>query len=365
LQLLCGSFQRLISLYPKAYREEYSDELQIVFNLSIEEAARLGKIETAKAFLREIITLPAAILYEHLRERRKAKMIKNLNSQLNFSPGSRSEFMAAFTPFFVISILLYAIPLFIPYTPEEMPAWGEAILVFSRLSLLGFIFILLMLGFGKGLPRWFLPFLGFIFSIVSIFAFNALLDPNWHVFSFLFRASEFLQNFAYQGLLLMGILPLVILLVLSAMLIPKFRPFYSRVRQDWTLLSFLIYGTAPFAILLTFDAYENSSSLYQLGSLFILAMGGWFYLHSEAFWKKFLFLYIGMVLSLAVAAMGRAILCENGLFDEWVFDCTWQIEVMDTITWWVWLAIFMLLPLAINLLPRFNVQAFTIDGNEG
>lgn len=366
LQLLRGWFQALICLYPKAYREEYGDELQTVFNLSIEEAARRGKIETVKAFFREIITLPAAILHEHVRERRKAKMIKNLDSRLDFPPGSRSELLAAFAPFFVIPILLFSIPLLVPYGPEDMPVWGEAILVLSRLSLLGFVLILLVLGFGKGLPRWFLPYLGFILSIVSIVVFNTLLDPNWHVFSFLSRASGQIQNFAYQGLLLMGMLPLVILLVLSAMLFPKFRPFYIRVRQDWTLLSFLIYGTAPFAILLTFDAYENSSAPYQLGSLFILASGGWFYLRSEAPWKRFLFLYIGMALALAFAALGRAVLCENGLFDEWVFYCTWQIEALDTMTLWLWLAIFMLLPLAINLLPRSNdqTQVSPTDGKE-
>jgi hypothetical protein len=354
----------LLYLFPRSYRLEYGDELQAVFDLVLDASRQIGKAETAQAILRELISLPAAILNAHLRERRKAKMIKKFDSRLDFPPGSRFETLAAFTPFFVIPILLFAIPLSVPYTPEEMPVWGEAILVLSRLSLLGFIFVLLVLGFSKGVPRWFLPYLGFVFSIVNIVAFNALLDPKLPGFSFLFGAPDSIQNFAYQGLLLMGVLPLVVLFVLSAMLIPKFRPFYRRVRKDWTLLSFLMYGTAPFAILLIFDAYENNSAPYQFGSLFILAIGGWLYLRSEASWKKFLFLYIGMALSLASAAAGRAILCEKGHFDEWVFDCTWQIEVMDTMTLWIWLAIFMLFPLGINLLPRSNVQAqvFTVDG---
>ena len=159
----------------------------------------------------------------------------------------------------------------------------------------------------------------------------------------------------------MGILALVILFILSALLIPKFRPFYRRVRKDWTLLSFLIYGTAPFAILVTFDAYEKYSGPYRFGSLIILAIGGWLYLRSEVSWKKFLFLYIGMALSLAFAAAGRAILCENGLFDEWVSYCTWQNEMVDTMTSWLWLAIFMLLPLSITMLPRSNGQSSAIN----
>lgn len=235
-----------------------------------------------------------------------------------------------------------------------MPVWGEAILVLSRLSLLGFIFVLFVLGVGKGLPRWFLPYLGFVFSIASIISFNAWIDPKWPGLPFLLAPSWFIQNFTYQGLLLIGILPLVILLVLSAMLIPRFRPFYGRVRNDWTLISFLIYGTAPFAILLTFDAYEKNGDPYLFGSFLFLAIGGWFYLRSGVPWKKFLFLYIGMALSLTFAAVGRAILCEYGLFDEWVSYCIWQNEMVDTMTLWIWLAIFMLLPLTIKLLPRSN-----------
>jgi hypothetical protein len=60
----------LLHLFPRAYREEYGDELQAVFNLSLEDAMKIGGMEVAGVVLRELIGLPTAILYEHLRKPR-------------------------------------------------------------------------------------------------------------------------------------------------------------------------------------------------------------------------------------------------------------------------------------------------------
>jgi hypothetical protein len=340
-------YRFLLRFYPKTYREEYGKELCTVFGLSIEEATKVGKSEVVRVFFRELLGLAGAILLEHVRERRNINS-RRLAPGLKVLPDSPAERLAVFAPFIITFGLLY----FSGFVADQF-LWVGSML---RLSLLGFILILLVLGFSKGFPRWFLPYLGFIFSIVNIFAFNAILDPKWRGFSFLSHAPQFIQNFIMQGLLLMGIIILTFLLILFALLIPKFRPFYRRVRNDWTLLSFIIYGTAPFAILLTFDDYEKHGDRYLVGSLLILAIGGLFYLRSKGSWKKFLFLYIGVALSLAVAAVGRAILCKNGLFDEYLLSCTWQDEMMDTMTMWLWLAIFMLLSSASNLLPRVENQ---------
>jgi hypothetical protein len=49
--------------------------------------------------LRELIDLPKAILYEHLRERRRMEMNKTFASRFDFAPGSRTESFAALAPF--------------------------------------------------------------------------------------------------------------------------------------------------------------------------------------------------------------------------------------------------------------------------
>ena len=58
----------LLGLFPSSYREEYGDELQAVFNLLFDDALKKGWLEATNVVLREMIGLPTAILYEHLRK---------------------------------------------------------------------------------------------------------------------------------------------------------------------------------------------------------------------------------------------------------------------------------------------------------
>ena len=60
----------LLKLYPQKYRKEYEDELHAVFNLSLEDAARRNGLELARVVLQESLSLPKAIIHEHLRKPR-------------------------------------------------------------------------------------------------------------------------------------------------------------------------------------------------------------------------------------------------------------------------------------------------------
>ena len=60
----------LLYLFPKAYREEYGEELKSVFDLSLDDAMRAGRLEVARVVLHELISLPVAIIREHLRKPR-------------------------------------------------------------------------------------------------------------------------------------------------------------------------------------------------------------------------------------------------------------------------------------------------------
>lgn len=271
-------------------------------------------------------------------------MIGKFDSKLNFAPGSRSELVAFFIPF-IVTMGLFTFGSLFP------PMVGSII----RLSLLGSMFIMFVVGLTKGLPRWFLPYLGFVFAIVNIFATDGLIDPKWRGFTFTFYMPRFFRDFIQGGVFWVGIIIMVFLFVLLTALIPTFRPFYRRLRNDWTLLAFILYGTAPFAILLTFDDYKDAGP-YLFMSFLILAIGGWLYLRNNLSWQKFMFLFMGLTLSMAVAVVGAAVLIESSLYGPY---STWQTAMEETIMTWMWLAIFMLLPLAINLLPRPKSQLQT------
>ena len=63
LRLIYGKW---LMLYPKIYREEYCEELQAVFGLSIEEAIKKGEFEIERSTLRELVSLPQAVVLEYL-----------------------------------------------------------------------------------------------------------------------------------------------------------------------------------------------------------------------------------------------------------------------------------------------------------
>jgi hypothetical protein len=238
--------------------------------------------------------------------------------------------------------------------PAETLLTNIIFAVFFFGSLLGMFAV----GLAAGAPRWFLPYLGFILSIINLFTHTLVFPPSWSGFPFLEQASRFIRGFVRQGTVWIGVVVLSILLVLIAALIPKFRPLYRRLRDDWTLLAFVLYGTVPLAILLTFDDYQGED-LYVLVANLVLVIGGWFYVRNQNPWKRYLILFTGLTLSMAVAAVGKAVIYKY--FWVGVRHFTWQSETMSTVTLWVWLALFMLTPLALNLLPPAKKHSHTSD----
>jgi hypothetical protein len=313
-----------------------------------------------RSTLRELTNLPKAVILEYLRERRKTNLIKKFVSRFDFTPGSRNETLAALAPFLIVALvaLVEDIEAFL-----TLPMWIQ---VASTLFIWFSVFSLFVIGFAQRAPRWFMPYMGLPLPFFGILLFNALMDrlSNLNYFLYVwydidilnwYRLPWFLSDFLQQGLLWVWMVILVLLLIVATRSVPKSRPFYQRLRDDWTLLSFIIYGTMPLALFITFNEYKNEEPFMFL-SFLILAVGGRLYLRSDVPWNKFLFLQGGVALSMLVAAAGKAVLEES----SFPFGGgTWQIEFMSTIVTWVWLAMLMLLPLAFKLLPRSDTTPRT------
>lgn len=333
----------LLLLFPSAYREEYGEELHEVFSLLVDDALALGGFEVMGVILRELRGLPYAAFHAHLRERRRQKMTGKPASRFDFEPGSRNETFAALAPF-LFGMLMVLFGFLARYW--TVPLWAQIVFVILFWST---VFGLFLLGSAKGLPRWFLPYLGLPLLFAAILLFNILvemrMDVWWH------RLSGFLSGFNFGGFLWVGLILLVFLLLVISRLVPRFRPFYQRLRDDWTLLSFLLYGVLPLALWLTFDDYVNEEPFFAL-SLFMLALGGWFYLRNNEPLKRFVSLQIGLALSMITVAAGKVILYFSPywLWSRHDYALRWEVE--DTLITWFWLAIIMSLPLLLNLLPE-------------
>jgi len=342
MQFICRLYGLFLKLFPRTYREEYSDELQAVFNLSLDDAHNIGGLELALTILREFSSLPGAILHEHLRERRRRKMDKTLASRFDFAPGSWTEAFAALAPF----LLFGALPTLLSYfhIMDDAPLWLDIAWV---VIFWGFGLGLLLFGFVKRFPRWFMPYIGVPMPILCLVLFNGLMEKWQGVWWY--RLPWLLSAFIQTGLLWMGLIFIVILLLVATRFIPKSRPFHQRLMDDWTLLSFIIYGAIPLVLVFTYDEYKNEEPFMFL-SLVSLAIGGWLYLRNDEPLKRFLYLYGGMALSMLVAAVGKALLVESSF--PFVSDSDWKIEFMSTLVTWLWLALIILIAPALKLFQR-------------
>lgn len=337
----------LLHLFPGSYRQEYGEEVQAVFNLSLKEALKAGKLETARVVLRELIGLPKAILIAHLRERRKAHMIKKFDGYFNFTYGSRREFFAALYPFVLLGIVWPSMNLLMQaglLVPQSALVNGIGI---ALVALTG---ILMLVGLVTGLPRWSLSSAGFLFSLLSVYGLGQWLDrENFIPFHTLYYRSWMLGQIAYQGSLWVGLTVIALVLVALSGFVPSFR----RFKNDWTLLVFLLYGATPFALVASFDDYVHEEP-YKLVAFLILISGIWFYLHTDDPRRRFWALFGGMAVALFFAAASKAFI---GLSQPWFRGDQidwWGHEMMSTIIMWMWLALSMLVPLGIRRLPRLR-----------
>lgn len=342
----------LLNPFPRAYRDEYGEELRTVFDLSLDAAMASGGLEVTRVALRELASLPKAIIHEHLRARRKAHMVRKFGAYFDFTNGSGREFLAALYPFFLLGGVL---PIVNMISLSGVMRFPNPLFDGIAILLLLILGILCLIGLFKGLPRWSLTYLGFLLAIFSVYQVSSLLDRWWiRTFPALYDRSWFLGQVAYQGMLWIGLSIMALLLVIVIGFVPLLRHF----KKDWTLLLLLLYGSSPFALVFTFDDYVNEEP-YELVCFLILAAGLWLYLRTNDPRRKFRALFGGLTFSLFFAAVSKAILFSSPSWPWPKGSFTWQNEMMSTIIMWMWIALGMLVPLLLRLFPKSEDQLQT------
>jgi hypothetical protein len=360
-RILVWIYARLLSLYPRQYRAEYGEELQAVFSLLVNEAAQRGRFSVIRLGWREMRDMPGAAIREHRRERRKRKMEAKTSGLPAFELGSWREWLAAMALF-----LLLALGSLLSYLHITLPSWISWGLFLVPL-------LMFALGLIKGLPRWFLPYTGVIGVLLSwalttrgtIMGINTrggvvgsfLSWADRHFFALLRPSASdpWIVRAVFGGaelwLVLLGIAAFAVLMAAAWR---PLRPLYLRIQDDWTLLSFGLYGATVMAVNAAFDDYPHPhKQLYIFVASLILATGAWVYLRSAHLWQRFLALFGAITLSMAVAATGKAILYANPLL--WPPEArgfTWQSEVLCTVFLWGWLVAVVMAPALLRLLPR-------------
>ena len=143
------------------------------------------------------------------------------------------------------------------------------------------------------------------------------------------------------------------LLLLSA--VPGFRPLIQNLWDDWTRLSYLLYGSSMLALVMTFDAYKYDP-IFALMAITCLAAGGWGYLRSSSQSNRFLALLSGLTLAMLVTWAGRWMFIPRLDWIVWLRTDSppsnqW-FEPQQALIGLTWMVIVVAMPCLLRLFPR-------------
>jgi hypothetical protein len=284
-----------LSLFPPAYRREFGDELLYAVGMGAAEAAAQGESALLGFAWRELRDLPLAILRAHLHERRSPMDLRP-GAHLPGGPLSAWQLGAVFIPFLLPMLNALRFAAFNQSVPWLLTALALALLVLLGLTCIA--------GFYRKFPVWALPGLSLLFFFVSA------------ALQFLAQAFVFLAVMLplYGGwpddplgakiaiMLLVQAIYLVIMVVATIVLLRVLPGFHERVRQEWTLLSFLFYGIAILPVIGN-DEFHGVEP-HEVISLLILAAGAALYLVAPWRWLRVMALIVPAILSPVVMSLG-------------------------------------------------------------
>lgn len=336
-----------LKLYPRAFQDEYAEELCAVFSLVMESAAGDGILGLVKVGWRELRDLPVAVVAAYVRERRRIQMQKRLDRWFTHEPGSWQEILLAALPY----LLLMGFPGVV-----AVPALDEAIPAVVGLGLLGLIFLILailgILGLLTQLPRWAMPYAGMPLALVAFVPIYVLgiqklffggIEAPW-----VLRMSGFLVIF------LTVLFGLILLCVWLSRIVPLTRPFYERLQEDRSLLSFAMYGGS---LLFVAGMYEDIKGAggYLLLTIIPFVLGIWLYLRDQNAGRRLWTLLLSVTV-----AMGIALVANLQLMD-WVSQTALQIgtlsisrTVFSVILTWITCGVMILAPTLLQFTTPSN-----------
>lgn len=338
----------LLYLYPREFRTEFGDEMYSVFAEAILDARDHNGSVLRDVLLGELRDFPLAVLGAHFRERFK-RQAGNSSAKTSREGSLSGKEM-------LVALFAFILPVGFILQNTNLSTSLKIILP----AMFAFVTITFAVGMYQGFPRWSLPYLGQVVSITGyLFLFQwvaDLLSPAIiNRFGPVVMAAgtyPLLQAFS-AGFLWLSLFGLTLLILGLLALLPWFRPLYWRIRQDWSLISFILYGEAIVALILLFDGYRYEEP-YIIASLMLLGAGAWLYLRSPSLWQRVLALCFGLTLAIWVPAVVKSLVSDQ----RWSFWPQWQsleivnwIDAGHTMLDWSWMVIVLLAPALLGFFP--------------
>jgi hypothetical protein len=355
-------YAQSIRLYPLDFRTTFGAEIQSVFATALHEAQRSGPINLWHFIWREVHDWPVSIWREHLRARKEIQM----NQNLTWRPLKTKELVVAMAIFVLPVIIVISELLF------QNQVFVNPLRIAFILTLMAFILIVSLLGVIKGFPRWAVPYLGIVVTAI------VMLEPSWQIWELFYQPVEraigyytktlqvrVLYSTLRVGFFWLSVFVAATLLILLLAIWPRTRRLAQHIRQDWTLLSFMLYSGVVFALELVFEEYTHDD-LWKMACWGCLALGAWVYLKSGSPRKRMLSLLVGITFAYWIAAIGKFYLVPLqtwGAFHGYQYDVYSRFEFWRTLGEWGWVMLFLLAPALLTLIPHSQEIAPDPDGN--
>lgn len=335
--LLLRLYVLLLRLYPRAFHEEFAGEMQTDMRETLEAASAQGPLAVPGLFGREA----TGVIFGALAERWRASLMHSRADRVT----GWTKSLFALIPFALLILIAVS-----NATRWMLPDWFTPMI-------LAFIGLFVLIGLARGLPDWCLPYEGLCFGILGLFLlgyaywlmqplYQMSSDPTW-------------RTILDSGAMWWGFLVLAPLLLILTARVRWLRPFYERVRADWTVLSFTLYGGLPVALIITLDEYSGDE-IFLIGAAGALMLGALVYLRQPTHTLRLAGLAGGIAISLGIVALGKFLLLPT---QHWAWRGATQVDLVSrwneafhtlAILGWGMLAILLLPALIGRILVSMN-----------
>jgi hypothetical protein len=295
-RLLIALYARLLRLYPATFYREFGGEMKAVFADALADTRSRGPLGLLSWCGREFVTLPRALAQAHWQALSGEETLMERLSPFTRRkagvepPGATPRAIWAGTLPFLLAGLLVVLQAF--YYPGLVPGLSHN----AQLDLA--LHALLLLGLGVGwayrFPRWSYGYLGII--LMSSLWLGGTATPGLQLFGYSFGREQW-------GL--RGWLPLLALAMAMLLLTRSRQPLAQLVRgvrEDWTRLSFALYGAVTWLMRIVFfdsKGWYNDSRYLLLNLLaltLLFSVGALLYMQQRQGWRRVLALQTALLL---------------------------------------------------------------------
>gem|GEM_PF-838782 len=322
--LLTHLYGLLLRTYPRRFGIEFGEETQDVFATAVDDAIIEGRPPLSVLFFRELRDWPVALWreYRHALEQEGLEEVEMEASHasntfpsdvpaLKKGPSPWVETLAAMTPWLLQPVLFLIGLVAIPIVDNIAIPESIGVIFGSLMVLLAIAGWMVVSGIGlvKGFPRWSFPYWS-LFLLSSLYMMNAA-TPGFWVFGYTFGRGELWGWLAW--------IPIGLVVVIVFLLLRTLRPIRQLGRAiwyDWTLLSFTLYGTLPWVMLIVYDEVHGEGPIMAILML-LLSAGTLLYMRSIKTWQRAFSLVGGLSFTWLIATFDLANYW-GGRQEEWM-----------------------------------------------